>query len=211
MTMRALLAWCLAGLFAVSLGWGWQAGRDHLLRIVRDPAPATDAAVPAPSPEDRSLVAAGNNLFDAPEAPSVSPPSQPKVESAVLSAETAPQGSTLSPVAAQAQAPFAGAPAAGVSAPPADVSGPPAGVTGPPADATAPRRTAAAHVRIGLCESLQDALDVATRAQSLGQSISLSNAGPFYQVGIAGDFDEAAAEHLVRTLRQAGFAATIIP
>ncbi len=215
--MRAVVTGCLAGLFAVSLGWGWQAERGHLARIVKDPPPEIDVQAPLPSRRDLSPVAAGREPFEALEALPVSSLSQAGVESAVLAAETAPRDTPPAPAATQTAVASSGGGAPAHSAAclvqvqAYSVEAPAAAPPGASGDAAAPQQAVRVHVRLGLCESLQDALDVAAQAQSLGYAVSLSNEGPLYQVGIAGDFDAAAAARLARTLRRTGFAAAIIP
>lgn len=52
---------------------------------------------------------------------------------------------------------------------------------------------------------LQEAAALAVRLQSLGYSVTGSNAGPLYRVWVGGYLDEPTAGRLVQELRKAGF------
>ena len=144
---------------------------------------------------------------------SAASPALPPVEDNVVSDSLTP-----APAAAQAEqpvtAPDAGTAVTAVPSPSRDVADAGSLPAVPPVSGagTMPVPDGARHhVRVALDDSLQDALAVATRLQSAGYPVSLSNAGPRYQAAVPTDFDTVTAQHLVEVLQHAGFRAELIP
>lgn len=219
---RVLLVELLVGLLALSttLGFhlGWQAG-DRVfkpLAVVVQPEVIAERVVPEPV-EPASFTPAGEQALPDPlpalpwvsraEQPATPQPNLPLVGSDAGAAAaavpalstTGPGGSRTGGAAAECRANLS--PSAGL--PPAATLIPSTG----PAPAQAGARH---HVQAAACDTLQDALAVAERLQSMGYSVSLASAGPWYQVTLAGEFDAATASRLVQTLQHAGFAAELI-
>lgn len=217
---RLLLVELLVGLLALSttLGFhlGWQAG-DRVfkpLAVVAQPEVVAERVVPDPA-EPASFTPAEEQVLPDPlpaspaasqvEQPAAPQPNLPLVASAAGAVAAVPALSTTGPGASRAGSAAAQcranlSPSAGL--PPAAALIPSSG----PATAQAGARH---HVQAAACDTLQDALAVAEQLQSMGYSVSLASAGPWYQVALAEQFDQATASRLVQTLRHAGFAAEL--